>query len=291
MLSNEIIRKIKHIQLKAGYLATDALAGEYISAFKGVGMEFDRVREYEPGDDVRNIDWNVTARMNSPYVKVFREERELTLMLLIDVSASQLFGSKKQFKHELAAELAAILAFLAIRNNDKVGLIIFSDHIEGFIPPQKGRSHIWHIIRSVLTHQTQGTKTNISVALEYLNQVQKKKSLTFLLSDFHDEGYEKNIKVASRRHQLTCIKIADEREYHLPNCGMIGFKDLESGEDIIVDSSDPQFVQALKQMSDEESSKLNQFFRRHRIDFFTVDTKGSAIEPLAQYLKRKERKK
>ena len=185
MLSPEIIKQIRHIQFKAGHLVTDALAGEYSSAFKGLGMEFDKVREYTEGDDVRTIDWNVTARMNQPFVKVYREEREMTLMLMVDVSASLNFGTTRKFKNEIAAELAAILAFLATKNNDKVGLIVFSDHVEQFMPPQKGRAHIWRIIRAVLTHKSHGRTTDIKCAFDFLAKVSPRKSMCFLLSDFY----------------------------------------------------------------------------------------------------------
>ena len=194
MLNPEIIKQIKYIQLKAGRLVTDALAGEYSSAFKGLGMEFDKVREYHAGDDTRSIDWNVTARMNDPYVKVYREERELTIMLLVDVSASLGFGTSGRFKNEIAAELAAVLAFLATKNNDKVGLVLFSDHVEQYISPQKGRSHIWRIIRSVLTHKSQGTKTRIDTALSHFLRVCKRKTTAFYFLIFVHRAIRKHFK-------------------------------------------------------------------------------------------------
>ena len=290
MLSAKLIQQIRRIELKAGHLVTDALAGEYVSAFRGVGMEFEKVREYEAGDDVRTIDWNVTARVNAPYVKIFREERELTLMLLVDVSPSQKFGSTGRFKQEIATELAAVLAFLATRNNDKVGLILFSDHVEQYIPPKKGRSHVWRIIRQVLTYEGKGKRTNIKAALDYLNQVCKRKSMCFLLSDFLAENYERSLKYAAHRHDLTCIDIKDARESELLPLGYWEFQDAETGERCMFNTSDPKTRKAFEDLVKKDEERRQGFFRRHKIDFFAVNTHDAVVQPLIRYLQVRERR-
>ena len=241
MLSKELIKKIHRIQLKAGKLVTDALAGEYSSAFRGQGMEFDKVREYISGDDIRSIDWNVTARTSVPHIKVYREEREMTLMLLVDVSSSLKFGTSRYFKIELAAELAAILAFMATRNQDKVGLVIFSDHVEKYIPAKKGRSHIWQIIRTVLAHESQGKKTNIASALEFVTKVCKRHAMSFVISDFYCSGYEKALRQIAKHHELICVKIEDSSEFNMPKCGIVDFVDTESGQIMAVDTGSKKF--------------------------------------------------
>ncbi len=288
MLSPELIKQIKKLQLKAGHLANDALTGEYSSAFKGLGMEFDEVREYVPGDDVRSIDWNVTARMNTPYVKKFREEREMTVMLMVDVSPSQSFGTTGRYKHEVAAELAAVLAFLAIKNNDKVGLIAFSDHVEHFIPANKGRSHVWRIIRQVLSHRGRGQATDISGALDYLLQVQKRRCMAFLISDFCATGYEKPLRVAAKRHGLTCVRVSDRREGELAACGLVEFEDRESGARVVVDTSDPNVRVAFKELAAAREAEIFQQFRRFGADSFAVGTEQAVTVPLIQYMRRRE---
>ena len=266
------------------------MVGEYSSAFKGLGQEFDKVREYILGDDIRAIDWNVTARMNEPFVKVYREEREMTLMLMVDVSSSQRFGTTGQFKQEIAAELTAMLAFLAIKNNDKVGLIVFSDHVEQFIPPMKGRAHVWRIIRSVLTHQSKGHQTDLGGSLAYLLQVWKKKSMCFLISDFEASDYQKNLKLVSRKHDLTCVLAKDPREELLPACGIIQFQDAESGEIIAIDSSNPKVRESFTQSTKKEWQDLESFFKKNRIDYFVVDTKHSLVKPLVSYFRKREKR-
>jgi uncharacterized protein (DUF58 family) len=290
MLSQDIIKQIRHIQLKAGRLVTDALAGEYSSAFKGLGMEFEKVREYVEGDDVRMIDWNVTARMNTPFVKIFREERELTLMLLIDVSSSLEFGTSGKFKNELAAELAAVLAFLAIKNNDNVGLIIFSDHVEQFIPPQKGRAHVWRIIRTVLTHQSKGKKTDINTAFDYLVKVCRKKSMCFLLSDFHTRGFEKSLSRLSKRHEIICVSIADIREEVLASCGVVEFIDAETDELIVLDTSDPKTRKFFEEDQILQTEQFVHLLRSYGVDYFEVTTHESVMSPLVRYMRKRERR-
>ncbi|MBP6217740.1 MAG: DUF58 domain-containing protein [Oligoflexales bacterium] len=290
MLSPELIRQIKNIQLKAGHLVTEAMAGEYLAAFKGVGMEFEKVREYTHGDDVRSIDWNVTARMNEPFVKVFREERDMTLMLMVDVSPSQHFGSQGRFKHEKSAELIAVLAFLAIKNNDKVGLIIFSDHIERLIPPKKGRAHVWSLIREVLLHRSSGRSTRINLALDTLMQVLKRRSLCFLVSDFKSENFEKSLSQASKRHELVCVKVSDVREETIPACGMVEMEDSETGETLLVDTHDHLWRNVYEGHARQEERFLNSLFDKHRVGYFSVQTEGEIVMPLYKFLRRRERK-
>lgn len=291
MLSQDVLKQIRGIQLKAGHLVTDALAGNYLSAFKGRGMEFDEVREYVPGDDVRTIDWNVTARMHQPFVKVLREERELTLMLMVDVSPSQAFGTATRQKHELAAELAAVLAFLAIRNNDKVGLIAFSDHIEQFIPPKKGRGHVWNIIRSVLTHQGAGKTTDIGGALDYMMNVADRKCMCFLISDFWAQGYEKQLRHVARRHDFIAVRTLDERELKLPPAGIVAFQDAETGEELLLDTSDRKVLEAYEDAARERERGLESLFRKNAIDHFTLRTDGNVTAPLIGYLRGRERRR
>ena len=290
MLSPEIIKEIRHVELKAGHLATQVLAGEYLSIFRGLGQEFEKVREYLAGDDIRSIDWNVTARMNEPYVKVYREERELTLMLLVDVSFSQAFGTEDRFKREVATELAAVLAFLATKNNDKVGLILFSSEIEAYIPPQKGRAHVWRIIRTVLTHETQGRGTNVAEALEYLSKVCTKKSMAFLISDFRAESYTKALNMASRRHNLIGAVIDDPREHELPNCGLLELYDVETRQTQIVDTSSKKLRQEYAKVMAMQRRELQETFKRYGVDLFSLTTKGSVVRPLLQYLRKRERR-
>lgn len=239
-IAPELLARIRRLEIKASHLASDLLQGEYASAFKGRGWEFDEVRAYQVGDDLRSIDWNVTARMGDPYVKVFREEREMTLMLLVDVSSSLYFGSQRQQKHEVAAELAAVLAFLAIRHHDKVGLLLFSDHVEHYIPPSKGRAHVWNIIRSVLGHKAQGQGTDLGGALKFFLNVRRRRCLAFVISDFWAEAYRSPLKQLAQRHELVCARILDPRERELPDVGAVMLEDQESGEHLLVDTRELQ---------------------------------------------------
>jgi uncharacterized protein (DUF58 family) len=291
MLSPEVLKQIKTLELRAGHLVTDALAGNYLSAFKGRGMEFDEVREYVPGDDVRTIDWNVTARMNAPFVKVLREERELTLMLMVDVSPSQSFGTVARAKREVAAELAAVLAFLATRNNDKVGLICFSDHVEQFIPPKKGRGHVWSIIRSVLTHEGKGRRTDVAATLDFLGRVTSRRAMSFLISDFWASGYEQAMRLAARRHDLVAVRVRDPRELSMPRAGVVSFQDLESGELVTLDMGNRKVRERYAALMEEEERRLTGFFRRCGIGAITVRTGEPVVAPLVRYLRERERKK
>jgi len=229
-LSPELFAKIKAIQIRTQRLVNDAFAGEYERALRGRGMEFEEGREYQPGDDIRHIDWNVTARMGSPFVKLHREERELTVMLVVDVSSSGAFGSGTKLKNEVAAEIAALLAYTAIKSNDRVGLIIFSDRIEHFIPPKKGRSHVWRVIRDILTFRAPRRRTDLQAALEYMSKVLRRRVVAFVISDFMDEGYEDILRISARRHDLTAIVVRDRREKELPKIGILELEDAETGE-------------------------------------------------------------
>ena len=237
MDTKELLKKVRKIEIKTRKLSDNIFGGEYHSTFKGRGMTFSEVRPYQFGDDIRNIDWNVTARYNEPFVKVFEEERELTLMLMIDVSGSELFGTEQQFKSELITEIAATLAFSALQNNDKTGLILFSDQVELYIPPKKGKSHVLRIIRELIEFQPKSLKTNISEALQFLSRVSKKKAIVFMLSDFMDKGYEKPIQIAAKKHDITGIRIYDKKETELPNLGYIMVKDAETGALMRVNTS------------------------------------------------------
>ena len=289
-LSPELLHRIKAIQVKTNYLVNDIMAGEYVSAFKGRGMEFSEVREYQPGDDVRLIDWNVTARMNQPFIKEFKEERELTLMLLVDVSSSGGFGSHDKLKNEVSAEIASILAFAAIKNNDKIGLIVFSDKIEHTIPPKKGKAHIWNIIRTILNFKPEGKGTNISLPLEYLLNIQKRKATAFLISDFQDDGYEDALKLAKQKHDLVAISISDPREEKLPDVGLIRLEDPESGDILLVDTHDKEMTQKYSQLFQEKKVKRKKFFQSIDIDTIEIQTNHSLTDPIIRYFKMREKK-
>jgi len=283
MLSREIIKKIEKIHIHTNYLVNDVFAGEYESAFRGRGMEFEEVREYTPGDEIRSIDWNVTARMGRPYVKEFREERELTVMLLIDVSSSGLFGTVKAFKNEVAAEVGAILAFAAVKSNDKVGLIIFTDTVERFIPPEKGRNHVWRVIKEVIGFKPQKKNTDVKMALEFLNRVLNRRAVCFLISDFISEGYEKTLRITSKKHDLIAVTITDPRERELPRVGFIELEDAETGETILIDTSDETLRKGFRQMSEEKIKKRNELFRSMGVDYIDIQTDRSLIDPIMRF--------
>ncbi|MBT7351287.1 MAG: DUF58 domain-containing protein, partial [Phycisphaerae bacterium] len=237
MIPTELLKKIRRIEIATSRLASELLAGQYHSAFKGRGIEFEEVRPYQPGDDVRAIDWNVTARSGDPHIKQFREERELTVMLIVDMSGSQGFGTNEQTKRELITELCATLAFSAIRNNDKVGLLAFTDRIEKFVPPRKGTQHVLRVIRELLAHEPVGNGTDIAGALEYFRHVQRRRCTAFLVSDFQDDGWEQAIRVVRRKHDLVAIDVGDRRELELPEVGLLEMRDAESGELVLLDTS------------------------------------------------------
>lgn len=239
MLSADVLAKIRLLELKADHLASDMLLGDYVSAFKGRGWDFEELREYVPGDDLRSIDWNVTARTSSPFVKVYREERDMTVMLLLDVSSSLYFTGHGRPKHEMAAEFASVLAFLATKHKDKVGLLLFSDSVEHYTPPSKGRKHVWDIIRRVLTHKAQGQGTDLEGALRYFLNIRKKRALVFLISDYYAEYKPSLIRQLASRHELVCVRIQDQAEESLPSAGIVAMEDKESGEKIYVNTDDP----------------------------------------------------
>jgi uncharacterized protein (DUF58 family) len=287
LLSAELIAQIRRIELKAKHLVSDVMSGQYASAFKGRGMEFDEVREYQFGDDIRFIDWNVTARMGSPYVKVFREERELSIVLMLDVSGSQHFATGVQTKLAFAAQIAAVLAFLAQKNNDRVGLVLFSDHIEAYIPPSKGRSHIWHIIRQVLTHKSKGARTDLRVPLEFLQRTLKRKALCFLVSDFWCESaYDSVLKRVSRHHELLAVLTSDPSEVLVKNMGMLQFEDAESGLSLAMDSSDKGLHKKLDALYRQHRQGLSEQLKSLAIDHVALTTADDIATGLARLMRQ-----
>ena len=263
----ELLKKVRRIQISTKHAVNDVFAGQYHSTFKGRGMEFDEVREYVPGDDIRSIDWNVTARTGSPHIKKFVEEREMTVMLVVDVSASNLFGSGSQMKRDLAAEVAAVLAFSAIRNSDRIGLILFAEEVEKYIPPKKGTRHVLRLIREMLTHKPQGKGTNAVPALDYLNHVSTRKNVTFLISDFmFSDDYEKLLKISARRHDLISVVIGDKREIAWPDVGIINWHDAETGEQVLVDTSSKKVRQRLGLEHARRAEAIDDLHRKAGID-------------------------
>ena len=289
-ISVELMQKIRAIQIKTSHMVTELMAGEYVSAFKGRGMEFNAVREYTPGDDVRLIDWNVTARMDQPFIKEYIEERELNVMLMVDVSSSGEFGSTGKFKNEISAEVASILAFSAIRNNDKIGLIVFSNKIEHYIPPKKGKAHVWNIIRTILNYQPEGRLTDLNIPLEYLLKIQKRKCIAFLISDFQATNYETNVKLARQKHDLVAISISDPREKDLPKIGLINLRDSESGETLLIDTDNREMTKLLTSYEREKRGKFKKLFRSIGVDTIEIDTDGSLVEPIIRYFKIREKR-
>ena len=289
METSELLKKVRKIELKTKGLSNHIFAGEYHTAFKGRGMAFSEVREYQPGDDVRTIDWNVTARFNLPFVKVFEEERELTVMLIIDVSGSKDFGTQNQFKQELVTELAAVLAFSAIQNNDKIGVIFFSDKVEKFIPPKKGKSHILRIIRELIAFEPENTTTKIAEGLRFFNNVIKKRSVCFVISDFMDSGYDAPLKIANKKHDVIAIKINDPREEELPNIGLIQLKDAESGQLKWVDTSNPSVRESYQSYSRNMSQQTQQLFKNSGVDTIALQTDQDYIKPLIRFFKKRNR--
>jgi uncharacterized protein (DUF58 family) len=291
MLAKELLKKIRRIHIRTSHMASDVFAGHYHSTFKGQGMEFEEVREYQPGDDIRTIDWNVTARHSKAFVKRFREERELTVMLLVDVSGSHGFGTAGQLKRDLTAEVGATLAFSAIKNNDKVGLIGFSDRIEKYVKPDKGTRHVLRVIRELLTMQATGRGTDVAGAMDYLNRVTTRRSVVFVISDFQTASYERQMRIAKRRHDLIPIVIADPRESELPNVRFIEFVDNESGEQVTVDTSSAEFREAFHRRAIEAAERRRLVFRRMRADSIELMTGQSFVEPLTLFFRAREARK
>ncbi len=326
MLASEIIRRVKEIRIRTGRHVADVLAGEYVSVFKGGGVEFEEVRPYVPGDDVRSIDWNVTARTGSPYVKRYVEERQLTLMLLADVSASQDFGSGPRSKREAAAELCALLAFSAIKNDDKVGLVLFHGEIEQYIPPRKGQKHALRVVREVLAHGESNAElsaavnrhgpgaqlwerlraylpisggrrmrparqaTDIGHAMEFLLSVSKRKSVCFVVSDFIDADFEQALRTANRKHDVIAVMISDPREFELPDIGLLSLQDSESGRSRVYDTSSAAFRKALTSSARNRVDSLEKRLRSSGIDFIHIDASQSVVEPLVKFFRMRERR-
>ena len=290
MIPKEILKKVKRIEITTRGLVNEVFSGEYHSVFKGRGMEFTEVREYQIGDDIRNIDWNVSARMGHPYVKVFDEERELTVMLMVDVSSSSNFGTSSQMKGEVAAELSAVLAFSAIKNNDKVGLIIFSDKIEKFIPPRKGKQHVLRVIREILYYKPDEAQTDLNSALEYLSRVIKRRSIVFLISDFLTENYHKALQVANNKHDIIAIDILDPREVDLPNVGIIELEDAETGEIIMVDTANSSIRSGFFSESEQDRETREKFFKSIGVDNINIYTNRSYVEPITKFFRMRARR-
>jgi uncharacterized protein (DUF58 family) len=289
--TSALLKKVRKIEIKTKGLSNHIFAGEYHTAFKGKGMAFSEVREYQPGDDIRSIDWNVTARYNSPFVKVFEEEREMTVMLLIDVSASGNFGTQEQFKRELATELAAILACSAINNNDKVGVIFFTDKVEQFIPPKKGKSHILRIIREVLAFEPTGKGTDIAGALEYFSAVIKKRSICFILSDFMSKEFDRPLKIASKKHDLVALRIHDIREDTLPNVGLVPMQDAETEKMLFVDTSSKKVRDNFAKNRAQANEELRKLFPASGVDLIDITTGTDYVKPLINFFKTRGKRR
>ncbi len=291
MIPREVLKKIKQIELRTNRLVTESLAGQYHSVFKGQGMNFDEVREYQPGDEVRTIDWNVTARMNHPFVKKFVEERELTVMLIVDVSGSNLFGSGNQTKRELAAEIASVLAFSAIRNNDKVGLLLFSDRVEKFIPPRKGKRHVLRVIREIMVFEPEHRGTHVDEALQFLLRVTKHRSIAVLLSDFLNPLPPSLLRQVNRRHDLVAVHIEDDREYLLPTLGYITLRDAESDELVEINTGDSRKRQAFVERIEKLQAQKMRTLQTAGVDSIKLRTGQPYAVPLARFFESRERRR
>ena len=290
MIPREILKKVRKIEISTRGLVNEVFSGEYHSVFKGQGMTFSEVREYQDGDDIRAIDWNVTARAGTPFVKIYEEERELTVVLVVDVSASGDFGSLERMKGELAVELSAVLGFSAVKNDDKIGLILFSDRIEKFVPPRKGRRHVLRVLRELLYHRPQGRGTDIGGALEYLSRVVPRRAVVFLVSDFMGEGFFRPLSVAGKRHDLIAVRVRDRREQELPPLGLMEMEDPETGERLVVNSSDPDFQAAFRARSEERQAALDRDLRRSKVDVIDVETGQPYVKPLMRFFKQRLRR-
>lgn len=290
MISQEVLKKVRRIEIRTRHLVNDVFGGEYHSVFKGRGMEFSEVREYQYGDDIRNIDWNVTARNQQPFIKVFEEERELTVMLIVDASASESFGSVEQMKIEIAAELGALLSYAAIKNNDKVGLVMFTDQIEKYVPPRKGRSHILRLIREILAFEPESTGTDIGKAVEYFLNVQRRRSVAFVISDFWDSDFERPLRIAGKKHDMIGFWLVDPKEVTLPDVGLLRVRDPETGEEMMVDTSDKSLRNAFKNAMMTRETELVSLFRSMNMDSIQIMTDQSYVEPVMKFFKMRERR-
>lgn len=290
MIPKEILKEVRQIELRTRYLVNDVFSGEYHSVFKGQGIEFAEVREYQYGDDIRAIDWNVTARYNHPYVKVNEEERELNVMLAVDASRSGAFGTHDKFKSEIAAEICALLAFSAIKNNDKVGLLVFTDNIEKYIPPRKGRGHVLRVIREILYFKPLSYKTNIRIGLEYLLKGLKRRSIVFVVSDFDDENFIKPLQVLNQKHDVIAIQILDKREKELPPVGLLKLQDAESLEEVWVDTTNRNFRQIYTDLIEQKRQNFVKETKSINLDLIQIDTSESYVNPLVSFFKMREKR-
>lgn len=290
MIPEELAKKIRYIQIYTSKTVNDVLAGEYHSVFKGQGMEFQEVREYQPGDEVRSIDWNVTARIGEPFVKRFVEERELSVIFAVDLSASGAFGSVDKLKNEVAAEICALLAFSAIKNNDKVGLVVFTDEIELFVPPAKGSSHVLRLIRELLEFKPQRTNTNIGEALDYISRITNKKSVVFLVSDFRDTGFDRQLRTIGKRHDVIAVKIEDPLETQLPKVGLVELEDAETGKLIQVDTSSAAVRRKFQAANAARRGELTELLRSIGVDEIDVATNRDYVRDLVKFFRARERK-
>lgn len=287
MDTKELLKKVRKIEIKTKGLSQQVFSGEYNSAFKGRGMAFSEVREYMPGDEIRTIDWNVTARFNKPYVKVFHEERELTVMLMVDISGSEVFGTAKVIKKEIIAELCAVISFSATQNNDKIGLMLFTDDVELYIPPKKGKKHILRIIRELIEFKPLSKKTDISNALRHFNNVIKKRSVGFIISDFMDSKFENSLKIANRRHDIIALQIQDKRELEMPNIGIVKFEDNESGQTKWINTSSQKVRTKYKANALRRNGELKETFRRSGVDYTLIETEKPYTIPLMNLFKQR----
>jgi len=287
METSDLLKKVRHIEIKTRGLSNQIFAGEYHSAFKGKGMTFSEVREYQYGDAIRDVDWNVTARFNHPYVKIFEEERELTVMLLVDVSGSKNFGTQNQYKQELMTEVAAVLSFSAINNNDKIGVILFSDKVEKFIPPQKGRKHILRIIKELLDFEPESNKTNIAGALEFLTNAIKKRSIGFVISDFIDTDFKNALTIANRKHDIVGLRVYDKREASIPNMGLVKMLDAETGDFKWVDTASKRVRNTYEDWWRNHTDSLDQTFKMSGVDYASVATGEDYVKPLIYLFKHR----
>jgi len=290
MIPKEILRQVRRIEIQTTRLVNDLFGGEYQSVFKGQGIEFADVREYVPGDDVRTIDWNVTARSQHPFVKKFVEERELTVVFVVDMSGSQFFGTSGRLKSEVAAEITALLAFSAVRNKDKVGLLIASDQVEKYIPVKKGRTHVLRVVREILYFQPKHRGTHLEVALEYLNRVLTRTAVIFVISDFLDQGYEKALRIMTQRHDLIAIHLWDPRERSLPPVGLLEIEDPETGERRLVDTSDPRLAMRFEAWGKEQEEGLDRLFKSLGVDRVVIDISKPYTEPLMRFFRAREKR-
>ncbi|MCH8300556.1 MAG: DUF58 domain-containing protein [Candidatus Marinimicrobia bacterium] len=290
MLPKEVLENVRRLEIGTKGLVNEIFSGEYHTVFKGRGMEFAEVREYVPGDDIRLIDWNVSARTGSPFIKVFSEERELSMMLVVDMSRSGTFGTSYRMKDEVAIEICALLAFSAMKNNDKVGLLIFTDRVEKFIPPRKGRQHVLRVLREIVYHEPENKGTNMSSALEYLLRVIRRNSVVFILSDFMDDGFQKSLRVVSSKHDVIAIKVTDKLEIQLPDAGLISLVDAETGENVVVDTSDEKIRNSYSALRQAQQEGLEKMFKKINLDYINIKTGESYVEPLYKFFRKRAKR-